>query len=167
MRVGFGYDVHRLVQGRPLWIGGVCIPHSHGLSGHSDADVLLHAIADSLLGAAALGDIGLHFPSSDARWKDAQSSQLLQSVAQMVSSAGYRVTNVDATVALERPRLRPHIEAMRESIAASLDINVALVSVKATTTDSLGFTGRQEGVAAWAICLIEITERGRYGQLYA
>jgi len=155
MRVGFGYDVHQLVRGLPLIVGGVRIPHSHGLEGHSDADVLLHAITDALLGAAALGDIGQHFPSSDDRWKGADSGMLLAAVAEMVRDAGYRVSNVDATVAAQRPRLLPHIEAMRAAVAASIGIAQGQVSVKATTTDSLGFAGREEGIAAWAVCLIE------------
>jgi len=155
MRVGFGYDVHQLVRGLPLIVGGVRIPHSHGLEGHSDADVLLHAITDALLGAAALGDIGQHFPSSDDRWKGADSGMLLAAVAEMVRDAGYRVSNVDATVAAQRPRLLPHIEAMRAAVAASSGIAQGQVSVKATTTDSLGFAGREEGIAAWAVCLIE------------
>ncbi len=155
MRIGFGYDVHQLVHGHAITIGGVRIPHTRGLSGHSDADALLHAIADALLGASALGDIGLHFPSSDEQYKGADSSALLQVVAGRVQAAGYRIANVDATVALERPRLRPHIGAMRTAIASAIGISKDQVSVKATTTDTMGFVGRQEGIAAWAVCLIE------------
>ena len=155
MRVGFGYDVHQLVRGQPLIIGGVRIPHTHGLSGHSDADVLLHAVADAALGAAALQDIGYHFPSSDPRWKDADSAALLADVAEKVQAAGFRIVNVDATVGLERPKLRAHIDGMRESIGAALGIPVGCVSVKATTTDTLGFVGRREGIAAWAVCMVE------------
>ncbi len=155
MRIGFGYDVHRLVRGHAITMGGVRIPHTHGLSGHSDADALLHAIADALLGASALGDIGLHFPSSDEQYKDADSSVLLQVVAGRVQAAGYRIANVDATVALERPRLHPHIGAMRAAIASAIGVSKGQVSVKATTTDTMGFVGRQEGIAAWAVCLLE------------
>ncbi len=154
MRVGIGYDVHRLVEGRPLTIGGVTIPHEKGLDGHSDADVLLHAIADALLGAAALGDIGLHFPDTDAAWKDADSKRLLQIVGERVRAAGYRVSNIDATVALQRPRLRPHIEAMRAVVARTLGLEAGQVSVKATTTERLGFVGSEAGAAAYAVCLL-------------
>ncbi len=155
MRTGFGYDVHQLVEGRPLIIGGVRIVHTHGLAGHSDADVLLHAIADALLGAAALGDIGQHFPSAEEKWRGADSSVLLGVSADKVRAAGYRVVNVDATVAAERPRLAPHIGAMRNNIARALRVSEHQVSVKATTTDRLGFVGREEGMAAWAVCHIE------------
>ncbi len=152
MRVGFGYDVHRLEAGRPLKLGGVDIPFEKGLAGHSDADVLLHAIADALLGAAALGDIGLHFPDTEARWKDMDSRELLRKVYEQVRTSGYMVHNVDATVVAQRPRLRPYIDAMREAIATVLDVSVERVSVKATTTEHLGFVGREEGIAAYAIC---------------
>jgi 2-C-methyl-D-erythritol 2,4-cyclodiphosphate synthase len=154
MRIGFGYDVHRLVEGRPLILGGVTVPHETGLDGHSDADVLLHAITDALLGAAALGDIGLHFPDTDARWRDADSRVLLGAVGKMVEDAGYRIANIDATVALQRPRLRPYIDAMRHRIAESLALEVGQVSVKATTTERLGFVGREAGAAASAVCLL-------------
>lgn len=154
MRVGFGYDVHRLVEGRPLIIGGVPIVHEKGLAGHSDADVLLHAITDALLGAAALGDIGQHFPDTDAAWKDADSLKLLQAVMERVREAGYRVSNIDSTVALQRPKLRPHIEAMRRNVARVLDLDVGQVSVKATTTERLGFVGTEAGAAAYAVCLL-------------
>ncbi len=155
MRVGFGYDVHRLVEGRPLIIGGVTVPHETGLDGHSDADVLLHALADALLGAAALGDIGLLFPDTDEEWRGADSAELLREVARRVRAEGYRIANVDATVALQRPKLRPHIDAMRETIAAVLEMGVGTVSVKATTTERLGFVGSEAGAAAYAVCLIE------------
>ena len=155
MRIGFGYDVHRLVKGRPLILGGVTIPHTTGLAGHSDADVLLHALADALLGAAALGDIGLHFPDTEERWRDADSGVLLAAVRDRVEAAGFRILNVDATVALERPTLRPHIDAMRANIAALLDLPVPRVSVKATTTERLGFVGSEAGAAASAVCLLE------------
>lgn len=155
MRVGFGYDVHRLVEGRTLILGGVTIPHDTGLDGHSDADVLLHAIADALLGAAALGDIGSHFPDTDDAWKGADSMDLLARVAASVHEAGYRISNVDTTVALQRPKLRSHIDAMRQNIAAALDLSVGQVSVKATTTERLGFVGQEEGASAYAVCMID------------
>lgn len=155
MRIGFGYDVHRLIEGRPLLLGGVEVPHAKGLDGHSDADVLLHAIADALLGAAALGDIGLLFPDTDEAWRGADSRELLREVVRRVGEAGYRVHNVDATVALQRPKLRPHIDAMRASIAGVLGIDVGGVSVKATTTERLGFVGTEEGASAYAVCLLE------------
>lgn len=154
MRIGIGYDVHRLVKGRPLVLGGVTIPHETGLAGHSDADVLLHAIADAMLGAAALGDIGTHFPDTEAEWEGADSVFLLQSVREAVYEEGYVPHNVDATVILERPKLRPHIDAMRENIAAALEIERDRVSVKATTAEGLGIMGEEEGAAAQAVCLI-------------
>ena len=154
MRIGYGYDVHRLVPGRPLILGGITIPHETGLDGHSDADVLLHALADALLGAAALGDIGALFPDTDAEWRGADSRLLLAEVARRVREAGFVLANVDATVALQRPRLRPHIEAMRASIAEVLGIEVGQVSVKATTTERLGFVGEEAGAAASAVCLL-------------
>lgn len=155
MRIGLGYDVHRFEEGRPLVLGGVLVPHDTGLAGHSDADVVLHAIADALLGAAALGDIGRHFPDDDMRWKDADSAMLLEEVAQKVDRAGFSIGNVDTTVILQQPRLRPHIQAMREKIASSLQVDVGQVSVKATTTERLGFVGKEEGIAAEAVCLLE------------
>lgn len=156
MRIGYGYDVHRLVEGRPLILGGVHVPYQHGLVGHSDADVLSHAIADALLGAAALGDLGTHFPDSDPEWKDADSLLLLEAVAAKLREAGYGVVNVDATVVLQEPKLRPHIAKMREHLAASLGLEVGAVSVKATTTERLGVVGRREGAAAHAVCIIRI-----------
>lgn len=155
MRAGIGYDVHRLVAGRPLILGGVTIPHETGLDGHSDADVLLHAICDALLGAAALGDIGAHFPDTDDRWHGADSLDLLAQTGTLVSAAGFRIANIDATVALQRPRLRPHIEAMRENIARTLHLAIGQVSIKATTTERLGFVGTEAGAAAYAICALE------------
>ena len=155
MRVGQGFDVHALVAGRRLVIGGVDIPHERGLLGHSDADVLLHAICDALLGAAALGDIGRHFPDSDPRYKGIDSRQLLRHVAGLVKASGFRVGNVDATIIAQAPRMAPHIPAMVANIAADIGIEAAAVNVKATTTESLGFTGRGEGIAAQAICLVE------------
>lgn len=154
MRIGYGYDVHRLVEGRPLILGGVRVPHKCGLDGHSDADVLLHAIADALLGAAALGDIGTHFPDTDVRWRDADSQMLLREVGRKVEEAGYRIVNIDATVALQRPRLRPYIDTMRHNIADVLDLDLGQVSVKATTTERLGFVGSEAGAAASAVCLL-------------
>jgi 2-C-methyl-D-erythritol 2,4-cyclodiphosphate synthase len=153
-RVGFGYDAHRLAAGRELRLGGVLVPFEQGLVGHSDADALLHAITDALLGAAALGDIGTHFPPSDARWKDADSRDLLRGAARVLSEAGWVVDNVDSTVVAERPRLGPHIPAMRAEIARTLGLALEQVSVKAKTTEGLGFTGSGEGMAAYAVALI-------------
>ncbi len=155
MRIGFGYDVHALVPGQPLMLGGIRVEHTHGLAGHSDADVVLHAIADALLGAAALGDIGQHFPSADDRWKDADSGLLLAETARTVQEAGYRIANVDVTIAAERPKLQPYMLAMRAKIARMLGVGRGQISVKATTTDTLGLVGRKEGMAAWAVCLLE------------
>lgn len=157
MRVGMGYDVHRLVEGRPLIIGGVTIPHPTGLAGHSDADVLLHALADALLGAAALGDIGTHFPDTDDRWRGADSLELLAAVGEKVRTEGFRLANVDATVALQRPKLRPHIATMRANVAEALQVDCRQVSVKATTTERLGFVGREAGAAAYAVCALTTT----------
>jgi 2-C-methyl-D-erythritol 2,4-cyclodiphosphate synthase len=155
VRVGQGFDVHALVAGRRLVIGGVEIAHDKGLLGHSDADVLLHAICDALLGAAALGDIGRHFPDSDPRYKGIDSRQLLRHVAQLLTQRGYRVANLDATIIAQAPRMAPHIPAMVSNIAADLGTDPGNVNVKATTTEELGFTGRGEGIAAQAICLVE------------
>ena len=154
MRIGTGYDVHRLVEGRPLIIGGVEIPYEKGLLGHSDADVLVHAIMDALLGAGALGDIGLHFPDSDPAYKGADSLRLLREVGRILAEHGYSVGNIDATIIAQAPKMRPHIETMRRNIAAALDISEDLVSVKATTEEKLGFTGAGEGISAQAVCLI-------------
>ena len=155
MRIGHGYDVHKLVEGRKLILGGVEILYEKGLLGHSDADVLLHAISDSLLGAAALGDIGKHFPDSDEKYKGADSLVLLGEVAKILRDNGYFVVNVDATVIAQRPKLAPHIDKMRQNIASVLGVDVADVSVKATTEEGLGFTGRGEGISAHAVCLID------------
>jgi len=155
MRVGMGYDVHRLEAGRPLIIGGVTIPHPTGLAGHSDADVLLHAIADALLGAAALGDIGTHFPDTEDEWEGADSLALLTTVGEIVRDEGFRLSNVDATVALQQPKLRPHIDAMRSNIANALRVEAGQIAVKATTTEQLGFVGSEAGAAAYAVCAIE------------
>ena len=154
MRIGQGYDVHKLAKNRALIIGGVNIPFEKGLLGHSDADVLLHAVADSLLGAAALGDIGKIFPDSDEQYRNADSMLLLQRVACMVTEAGYRIQNIDATVIAQRPRLAEYILQMRNNIAYACDLDVSCVSVKATTEEGLGFTGNGEGISAAAVCLI-------------
>ncbi|MBS3916319.1 MAG: 2-C-methyl-D-erythritol 2,4-cyclodiphosphate synthase [Sulfuritalea sp.] len=155
MRIGQGFDVHALVPGRKLIIGGVEIPFERGLLGHSDADVLLHAVTDALLGAAGLGDIGRHFPDSNARFKDADSRHLLRETARLVERAGYRVANVDATVIARAPRMAPHADAMRANIAADLGVDPGCINIKAKTTENLGFTGRGEGIAAQAVALIE------------
>jgi 2-C-methyl-D-erythritol 2,4-cyclodiphosphate synthase len=155
MRIGQGVDVHAFADGRRLVLGGVEIPHPRGLAGHSDADVLLHAIIDALLGAAALGDIGGMFPSDDPQWAGASSIDLLHRAHERVRTAGYAVASLDATVVAQEPRLASHVPAMREAIAVALELDVTLVSVKATTTDGLGFTGRGEGIAALAVVLLE------------
>ena len=155
MRIGHGYDVHRLVEGRDLILGGVKIDHTLGLLGHSDADVLLHAVSDALLGAAGLGDIGKHFPDTDPQYKGADSLKLLAIVAQRVKEAGYRVSNIDVTMIAQRPKLRPHIEQMEKNIAAALGVDPSRVNVKATTEEKLGFTGTEEGMACHAVCLLE------------
>lgn len=154
MRIGTGYDVHQLSAGIPLWIGGVRIPHSHGLVGHSDADVLLHAICDALLGAAALGDIGKHFPDTDPKYKGISSLKLLAHVGELLKTNGYCVGNIDSTIAAQKPKLAPFIEQMRQNIADTLEVNIDQVSVKATTTEHLGFEGRMEGISAQAIALL-------------
>ena len=155
MRIGHGYDVHRLVEGRPLILGGVNIPYEKGLLGHSDADVLLHAVSDALLGAAGLGDIGKHFPDTDPRYKGADSLELLRVVAQRVKEAGYRVSNIDVTMIAQRPKLRPHIDTMQLNIAGAVGIQPGRVNVKATTEEKLGFTGTGEGMSCHAVCLLE------------
>lgn len=155
MRIGHGYDVHRLVECRDLIIGGVKIPYTLGLLGHSDADVLLHAVSDALLGAAGLGDIGKHFPDTDPQYKGADSLQLLRIVGEKVEAAGYRVSNVDVTMIAQQPKLRPYIPQMEENIASALGLDVSRVNVKATTEERLGFTGSGEGMACHAVCLLE------------
>ena len=155
MRIGHGYDVHKLVEGRDLILGGVKIEHTLGLLGHSDADVLLHAVSDALLGAAGLGDIGKHFPDTDPQYKGADSLKLLEIVAQRVKEAGYRVNNIDVTMIAQRPKLRPHIEQMEKNIAAAVGVDVSRINVKATTEEKLGFTGTEEGMACHAVCLLE------------
>jgi 2-C-methyl-D-erythritol 2,4-cyclodiphosphate synthase len=155
MRIGQGIDIHAFAEDRPLILGGVEIPHPRGLAGHSDADALSHAIIDALLGAAALGDIGGMFPSSDEQWRGATGADLLRLVRERVSATGLRIANVDATVIAEQPRLGGHIGAMRDAIAAALEVDVTAVSVKATTSDGMGFTGRGDGIAALAVVLLE------------
>jgi len=154
LRIGQGYDVHPLRAGRRLVLGGVDLAHDRGLDGHSDADALLHAIADAVLGAAGLGDIGTHFPPSDQRWRDASSLDLLARVSSLVRDEGWRVVNVDATVIAERPKIAPHVHLMRERIAAALDLATGAVGVKATTNERLGALGREEGIAALAVALL-------------
>ena len=154
-RIGHGYDVHKLVAGRKLIIGGVYIPHETGLLGHSDADVLLHAIADALLGAAALGDIGKLFPDTDEKYKNADSLLLLRKVGAKLTGAGYRIVNIDSTIIAQAPKLAPHIYKMRQNIAFALGISIDDVSVKATTEEGLGFSGEKLGIAAHAVCLID------------
>lgn len=155
MRIGHGYDVHRLVPGRKCILGGVDIPHETGLDGHSDADVLVHAVMDALLGALALGDIGKHFPDTDPRYQGADSLTLLRHVAALVEMEGYRLGNLDATVLAQAPKLAPHIGQMRENIASAIGCEVGRVSVKATTEEKLGFTGAKQGIAAHCVCLLE------------
>ena len=155
MRIGTGYDVHRLEEGRKMMIGGVEIPHEKGLLGHSDADVLLHAIMDALLGAAALGDIGRHFPDTDEKYRGISSLKLLSEVSELISGNGYVVSNIDATIIAQAPKMRPYIDTMRENVAKTLGISIEQVNIKATTEEHLGFTGREEGIAAEAVCLLE------------
>ena len=155
MRIGYGYDVHRLVEGRALVLGGVTFDHPLGLEGHSDADVLLHAVADALLGALALGDLGRHFPPGDSRWKDVSSLVILDEVVRMVHGAGWRLGNLDVTVAAQAPKLAPHVPTMREKVARALEAEIDRISIKATTTEGLGFAGREEGISATAVVLLE------------
>ncbi|MBR3512935.1 MAG: 2-C-methyl-D-erythritol 2,4-cyclodiphosphate synthase [Bacteroidaceae bacterium] len=157
IRVGFGFDVHRLVEGRELWLGGIRIDHTLGLLGHSDADVLIHAICDALLGAANMRDIGYHFPDTGAEFKGIDSKVLLRRTIDLIATKGYTVGNIDATVAAERPKLNPHIPAMQQCLAEVMGIDPECVSIKATTTERLGYTGREEGISAYAVCLIERT----------
>ena len=155
MRIGHGYDVHKLVEDRLLILGGEQIPYNKGLLGHSDADVLLHAVMDALLGAAALHDIGYHFPDTDERFKDADSMMLLREVILLLKKEGYKVVNIDATVVAQAPKLKPYIENMRENIAYTCKVDVSQINVKATTEEHLGFTGSGEGISAHAVCLID------------
>jgi 2-C-methyl-D-erythritol 2,4-cyclodiphosphate synthase len=154
-RIGQGFDVHQLVEGRPLIIGGVRIPYEKGLLGHSDADVLLHAVADACLGAIGAGDIGKHFPDTDSRYKDADSALLLKQVWELVKQQGYELVNLDCTIIAQKPKMAPHIEQMKENIAKLLEGEPSQVNVKATTTEKLGFTGREEGIAALAVVLLQ------------
>ena len=159
MRIGHGYDVHRLKQGRRLILGGVDIPFEQGLDGHSDADVLVHAVMDAMLGALALGDIGKHFPDTDPAYKGADSIELLRQVGRIIASHGYRVGNIDSTICAQRPKLAPFIDKMRENIAHALEIDISQVSVKATTEEKLGFTGEGLGMSATAVCLLERADK--------
>lgn len=154
MRIGMGYDVHRLVSGRDLILGGVKIDYASGLLGHSDADVLLHAIMDAILGAAALGDIGKHFPDTDPAYKGASSIRLMEHVRKIIEDAGYRVGNIDATIIAQKPKMRPHIDKMQQNIAEALGVSPSCINVKATTEEGLGFTGAGEGISAQAVCLL-------------
>lgn len=154
MRIGFGYDVHKFAENRKLIIGGVDIPHEVGLLGHSDADVLTHSVMDALLGAAALGDIGKHFPDTSSEFKDINSLILLKKTQDILSQAGYEIVNIDSTIAAQSPKLAPFIDEMRKNISSSLGIEKNLVSIKATTTEKLGFEGRKEGISAYSVCLI-------------
>lgn len=162
MRVGMGYDVHKLVEGRDLIIGGVKIPHTLGLLGHSDADVLLHAIMDALLGAAALGDIGKHFPDTDPQYKGASSIKLLEHVGKLIAEKGYVIENIDATIIAQKPKMRPYIEEMEQNIAKTLQIDVSQINVKATTEEGLGFTGTEQGISSQAICSLTTIYEGSF-----
>lgn len=155
MRIGFGYDVHRLVEGRALWLGGINIPFEKGLLGHSDADVLIHALCDALLGAANMRDIGYHFPDTSIDTKDIDSKLLLAKTLEIIQQKGYRFGNADITVCAERPKLNPYVEEMKKCLASVIGTDVENISIKATTTEKLGFTGRQEGISAYAVVLIE------------
>ncbi|MFC2439870.1 MAG: 2-C-methyl-D-erythritol 2,4-cyclodiphosphate synthase [Segatella maculosa] len=155
IRVGMGFDVHKLVEGRDLWLGGIKIDHSMGLQGHSDADVLLHAVSDALLGAANMRDIGFHFPDTSVKTLDMDSKIILQRVVELIGEKGYKVINVDATICAEQPKINPHVPAMKACMSAVMGIDEDQISIKATTTERLGFTGREEGMAAYAVCLIE------------
>ena len=155
IRVGLGYDVHKLVEGRKLWLGGISIENAKGLLGHSDADVLIHAICDALLGAANLRDIGYHFPDTDIEYKNIDSKILLRKTTELLYKKGWHIGNIDATICAEHPKLNPHIEKMKEILASLMDIDISDVSLKATTTEKLGFTGREEGISTYAVVLIE------------
>ena len=155
MRIGFGYDVHRFAEGRDLWLGGIKIPYHKGLLGHSDADVVIHAICDALLGAAALGDIGTHFPDTDPKYKGIDSKILLTEIMSLIAKKGFTIQNIDTTIALQAPKIAPYIEMMRSTLSNLLNLDIGQISVKATTTEKLGFEGREEGVSAYAVVLIE------------
>ncbi|MBK8226352.1 MAG: 2-C-methyl-D-erythritol 2,4-cyclodiphosphate synthase [Flavobacteriales bacterium] len=157
-RIGLGYDAHQLAAGRELWLGGVRIDHGTGLDGHSDADVLLHALCDALLGAVGLGDIGQHFPNTDATWKGADSKRLLEAVVKQLHEGGWRVGNVDCTLVMERPKVMPHVPAMRAAIAPLLQVAEDAVSIKATTNERMGFVGREEGACAYAVAMVRRSE---------
>jgi 2-C-methyl-D-erythritol 2,4-cyclodiphosphate synthase len=155
IRIGMGFDVHRLVEGRNLWLGGIKIEHTLGLLGHSDADVLIHAICDALLGAANMRDIGYHFPDTGKEYHNIDSKILLKRTTELLKTKGYKIGNIDATICAERPKINPHVEAMKETLAPLMGISTDDVSIKATTTEKLGFTGREEGISAYAVALIE------------
>lgn len=155
IRIGFGYDVHKLVEGRDLWLGGIKIPHTMGLLGHSDADVLIHAICDALLGAANMRDIGYHFPDTSADTLDIDSKILLRKTMELIATKGYTLGNIDATICAERPKINPHVEEMKKCLAEVMNTDIDNISIKATTTEKLGFTGREEGISAYAVVLIE------------
>ena len=155
IRIGMGYDVHQLVSNRDLWLGGIRVPHTFGLLGHSDADVLIHAICDAILGAANMRDIGYHFPDTSPEFKGADSKVLLRRVVELIGERGYRVGNIDATICAERPKINPHIPAMQQCLSQVMGIDLDCISIKATTTEMLGFTGREEGISAYAVALIE------------
>jgi len=155
MRIGFGYDVHRFAESRDLWLGGIKIPHSKGLLGHSDADVVIHAICDALLGAAALGDIGTHFPDTDPRYKGIDSKKLLAETWSLLAAKGFTIQNIDSTIAVQVPKIAPYIEMMRNTLSGLLNINTDQISIKATTTERLGFEGREEGISAYAVVLLD------------
>lgn len=155
IRVGMGYDVHRLVEGRDLWLGGIKIPHTLGLLGHSDADVLIHAICDALLGAANMRDIGYHFPDTSADTLDMDSKIILSKTMELLAAKGYKLCNIDATICAEQPKINPHVDDMKACLAKVMNCDADQISIKATTTEHLGFTGRQEGISAYAVCLIE------------
>ena len=155
IKIGFGYDVHKFAPDRKLVLGGIEIPFTQGLEGHSDADVLLHAMCDALLGAAALGDIGMHFPNTDSRFKNIESSKLLVNVCELITKNNYKINNIDSTVCLEEPKLLPHIDSMREKISSIMGIEKSCISIKATTNEKMGFVGRGEGIAAFAVALLE------------
>lgn len=155
MRIGFGYDVHRFAEGRDLWLGGIKIPHHQGLLGHSDADVVIHAICDALLGAAAIGDVGKHFPDTSPEFKGIDSKILLARTGKLILESGYKIQNIDATIALQVPKIAPYIEIMRITLSGILEIDLNQISLKATTTEKLGFEGREEGVSAYAVVLLD------------
>jgi 2-C-methyl-D-erythritol 2,4-cyclodiphosphate synthase len=155
MRIGFGYDVHRFAEDRDLWLGGIKIPYTKGLLGHSDADVVIHAICDALLGAAALGDIGTHFPDTDPKYKGIDSKSLLTETWRLVAAKGFTIQNIDTTIAIQVPKIAPYIETMRKALSDILSVNMNQISIKATTTERLGFEGREEGVSAYAVVLLD------------